>query len=293
MKNTGSILLLMWGFLIGLLLPVGAQNNPYKIDDSLYSIYQRATKFRVYPKGMLIADTLYAEALEKEDKKAECLALTIPVIYYFNQADEENLEKAAEKLKEVSRQNNYLQYYYFACIYKINNLLNIGKSLRALQEAEITKDQAFKDNHAYGIVTCMKMLGNIYYNRKHKEEALKHYQNALEYTRYNLKDQDMASLYWHISICYRDMEQYQKAYENAEKGVKCAKTETNRLSCLLEKCLVLYDVNRFEEFEDCYKECIRMMERHGEVKRGSFLRVRIYYSLLKKTMRRPMDCAIL
>lgn len=280
MKGIRYIVLLIVFFFTGLLLPAGAQNNPYKIDDSLYPLYQRATKYRTYPQGLLIADTLYTEALKKGDKKAECLAFTIPVVFYFNRNDEENLEKAVEDLKVVSRENNFLQYYYFACIYKINNLLNTGKTLRALQEAEMTKEQAFKDNHAYGIVTCMKMTGNIYYIRMDKEEALKYYQNALKYTQENLKDQDEASLYWNISLCYRGMKQYRKAYENAEKGIKCAKTEINRLACLLEKCQVLYGEKRNAEFETCYEECIRMADRYGEAKREAFTKIRIYHNIL-------------
>lgn len=66
--------------LAGFSLPARAQNNPYKIDDSLYIIYQRATRWNTLPQGLLIADTLYAEATKKKDKKAQCLALTIPYI---------------------------------------------------------------------------------------------------------------------------------------------------------------------------------------------------------------------
>ena len=70
--------------LLGHFVPAEAQNNPYKIDDSLFPIYQRATKFRTRPEGVLMADTLYEKAVKLNDKKAQCLALTIPVIYSLN-----------------------------------------------------------------------------------------------------------------------------------------------------------------------------------------------------------------
>lgn len=128
---------------IGSLLPTKAQDNPYKIDHSLYLLYEEATKHRNNATGLEIADTIYTKAIRINDKKAQCLALTIPVIYYFNNGKTELLEKAISRLQEISRKNNYLQYYYFGSIYKVNYLMNTGNTLRALQEAELTKEQAF------------------------------------------------------------------------------------------------------------------------------------------------------
>lgn len=141
--------------LAGFHLPVKAQDNPYKIDNSLYQLYEKATKNRSNPAGLEIADTLYARAVRMNDKKAQCLALTIPVNYYFSLKQTEPLEKSIIRLQEVSRKNNYLQYYYFGSIYKVNNLMNTGNTLRALQEAELIKEEAFTDNYPYGIATCM------------------------------------------------------------------------------------------------------------------------------------------
>ena len=139
-RHTNILILLL---LTGLCISAGAQNNPYKIDDSLYPIFQRAIKWRTQPQGLLIADTLYAEATQKKDKKAQCLALTIPVSFYLSTNNYEKLEQAATRAKEEARKNNYLQYYYSACTNEINCLLNNGHSLRALQKAEEMKIQAF------------------------------------------------------------------------------------------------------------------------------------------------------
>ncbi|CAK7014107.1 MAG: hypothetical protein BACD_01105 [Bacteroides rodentium] len=51
-------------------LPSAAQDNPYKIDDALYPIYQRASKQARQQEGLLVADTLYQQALKLGDKKA-------------------------------------------------------------------------------------------------------------------------------------------------------------------------------------------------------------------------------
>ena len=46
-----------------------AQNNPYKINDALYPIYQRAAKQARQQEGLLVADTLYQQALKLGDQK--------------------------------------------------------------------------------------------------------------------------------------------------------------------------------------------------------------------------------
>ena len=119
-----------------------------------------------------VSEWYLAEAIRINDKKAQCLALTIPVIYYFNNGKTELLEKAISRLQEISRKNNYLQYYYFGSIYKVNYLMNTGNTLRALQEAELTKEQAFADDYPYGISTCLRMMGNIYFARRENRTAL-------------------------------------------------------------------------------------------------------------------------
>ena len=103
------LVLSVWVF-----LPSAAQNNPYKIDDALYPIYQRASKQARQQEGLLVADTLYQQALKLGDKKAQCLAYIIPLQFYISQKDDSKIEKASTDLKEISRANNYLQYYYHA-----------------------------------------------------------------------------------------------------------------------------------------------------------------------------------
>lgn len=181
---TGGRCIIIVGLLVALLgfsFPVKAQDNPYKIDNALYPLYERATKYRQDTLGLQIADTLYREAIRIDDKKAQCLALTIPVVHHYNHHNMEEFEKAVDRVQKVSRKNDYLQYYYFGCVYKVNFLMNQGKTLRALQEAEQVKQQAFTDNYPYGIASCLRMMGNIYLARRELWQALSYFQQAAEY----------------------------------------------------------------------------------------------------------------
>ena len=133
-------------------LPSAAQNNPYKIDDALYPIYQRASKQARQQEGLL-ADTLYQQALKLGDKKAQCLAYIIPLQFYISQKDDSKIEKASTDLKEISRANNYLQYYYHAWSSEIIYFLNQQRSLLALQKAEKRYLQLYPNHGPYLQIT--------------------------------------------------------------------------------------------------------------------------------------------
>ena len=124
-------------------LPSAAQNNPYKIDDALYPIYQRASRQARQQEGLLVADTLYQQALKLGDKKAQCLAYIIPLQFYMSQKDDSKIEKASTDLKEISRANNYLQYYYYAWSSEIIYFLNQQRSLLALQKSGKNEKASF------------------------------------------------------------------------------------------------------------------------------------------------------
>ena len=280
MKRYTNILILL--LLTGLFIPAGAQNNPYKIDDSLYPFFQRATKSRTYPQGLLIADTLYAEATKKKDKKAQCLALTIPVSFYYSSGNYEKLEQAATRLKEEARKNNYLQYYYSAYTSEINWLLNNGHSLRALHKAEEMKEQAFKDQHNYGIFSCIRTLGHIYYMRQNSEVAVEYYKNALEYMLKHLPEQDPSYLYMNLAEYYRKKDEGEIALEYNEKAVKTSKTNESRVAALMDKCQTLYSMDRIDDFNTCYEECLQLVEQYGVIRKSALLRLRISKLVLDK-----------
>lgn len=281
-----KIVRLIWLFLLPAFLgfshPAKAQDNPYKINNSLYPYFERATKHRTAPLGLQIADTLYVKAIQENDKKAQCLALTIPVIYYFNKRDTDKLEETIVRLQEVSRKNNFLQYYYFGSIYRVNNLMNVGKSLRALQEAEATKEQAFADNYPYGISTCLRMMGNIYSVRRETRTALNYYMQALKHAQENMPDQDLAHIYLNISMLQHRLKQYDAAFENAENGIKCAKTDMNKFACMLRKCILLYSLDRKEEFKSYYKECSEMIKIYGKTRTNELNQLAIYNYVLNQ-----------
>lgn len=249
--------------LAGIILPCTAQNNPYKIHDALYSIYLRADRLSNTSEGLSVADSLRLEALRIGDKKAECLAYTIPLKYYAKQSDCTKLEMAVEELKKVSRANDYLQYYYYAYNQLITYYLNYKRSLRALQTAEEMKLEAVKDQHPYGIYTCIRTMSRIYYSREQFQLANEYNMQALDYMLKELPDQDPTQLYVNVAQYYtRQEDKYELALEYIKKAEKSAVTERGVILALIQKCIILYKMKRYDEFSQLYGQLMKSVELH-------------------------------
>lgn len=247
--------------LASIVLPASAQNNPFKITDSLYTIYQRASRLKGDSACLAVADTLYREAVRLNDKKAQCIALTIPPQHYSLTRDEAGMAVAVERLKEVSRANDYLQYYYFACSQKIIQQLNLRHQMKALEETEQMKKQAFEDNHPYGIYTCIRHLAHIQKSLGNPRLSNQYTLEALDYMLKELPEQDPSALYQDAAEYQKNANNYPAAMEYIEKGIKSAKTERALCECLLTKCKILYNMQRSDEFNACYREAMQLVEK--------------------------------
>ncbi|ADV42617.1 sensor histidine kinase [Bacteroides helcogenes] len=278
--------LIFFLLLAGHTISLSGQNNPYKISDSLYTLYHRLFLLRTDARCIALTDTLFREAGKQGDKKAQCLALTVPVQYYASLRDYAHKREAIERLKDVSRANGYLQYYYYAWNEKVVDLLNAGNSLRALQEAELMKKQAFTDNHPYGIFICLRQMGHIQIARHNFAKGKEYYKEALDYMLKNLPDQDPSRLYNDVAACDLDVDP-RNALEYAGKAVECARTDAARVTALITKCRALSWLNRPEDFNACYEEVLKLARKiHYPDSSPGILALNIYKAMYDKDFAR-------
>ena len=265
------------------LVSAEAQTNPYKINDELYVLYQEAFKHRTSSACLPLAETLYRESVRKNDKKAQCIALGVPVIYYMSLIDSVLIRKAVERQQKVSRENGYLQYYYFAGSNYIIWLLNNGYSLRALHYAQHLQNQAIADNHHYGFFTCLRAQGHIYNRRGDKENGGEYYKKALEYMLDYLPEQDPASICRNIIDYYVSFgsDSLTQAMQYAEKALAYGKTYESKMRISLQVCEILFKMKRYEDFIQLYDSCQTVMAEKGVVVRQQPIVLNTYKAILQ------------
>lgn len=284
---------LIYSILMGLLLCPGApfhlhtQNNPFKIHDSIYIEYKELRKQVTSPEIVEKANALSAKARMLGDKKGECVALTITVINAFYGSDSLQLVKAVQHLQQVSRANGYLQYYYYAYNDYVYWLLNHNHTLKALQAAEQMQRQADKDKNDYGIYSCLKAQGYIYYTRRDLPNAIRYHKEALQYQLAYMPEQDASLNYGRLADLHRQAKQLDKAMQYAEKGIKVAKTATNRKRVMLEKCKLLFEMGREDEFMQYYAQCQEEMARSGKASNNTLKILDCLCTSSKEIMKPP------
>ena len=249
---------------IGLPTICRAQNNPYKIKDELYAIYREGEKNRLHPHLFALVDSLYREAVRLDDKKAQCLAYTLPIKHYFSKNDPVHLAEAKEKLKEIARKNGYLQYYYYGWNQYIILLQNRGMHITALDECAKMHEQALADNHPFGIFSCLRNMGHLQASRSNSSQAYNYYKQALDYLLKHMPEQDPAQLYSVLSEHHRTKTlQFDSAMYYCELGIRSARTEQPKAICKIQKALNLHSAERYEEFNAYVPEALEAARKAG------------------------------
>ena len=265
-----------------------AQNNPYKIRDDLYRIYTKAYETRRTAKGLQLADSLYHQAQVAKDKKAQCLALTIPFLYHFFRSDRAALEKAGKVLEDKALQTGYIQYYYFVMSNKVTWLLNNDHMSEALDYIKNKQKFAEAHHHDYGIYTGYRSLGYTQYARGDYAQAVESFKKALDFGTTYLPDQDMAQNYRGMSDCYRMLEEYELALNCVEKGLAISKSQQSRAFLQQNKCYALFMLGRDKEFLENYT----LAEKWNGLPGGTNLNVIQELRIFKKLAEKNFDSAL-
>ncbi len=235
-------------------LCASGQNNPYKINDSLYPIYAEAFRSRMSSKGNALADKLYAEAERLGDKKAVCLALTVKLQYlYWNDKEGAQFEKAVKTLIDMALKTGYKQYYYFCFGTKVAFLLNQGNSFKAYACARGFFDAMQKKHDSYGLFYALDCLGTIHVARKEITLGIKSYNEALEIGRKYVKDQDLGTVYRKLAECYGQRFDYQRMYDVARTGYSVARTNNMRMRLLRHMTFAQFKMQNYDKVEECYR----------------------------------------
>ncbi len=229
-----------------------AQNNPYKINDQLYKMYSDAYLKRTSKECIGMSQKMYKRAVEMNDRKAQCLALTIPVIHYSLHVDEQNFEPALKALQDKSLATGYEQYYYYGVTNKMNMLINLHRTTDAFEYVSKIDDEVRRRKSVYGTYTTLSCLGQLHYICDELQLAIDCYKRALQLGTDYLKDQDMAPQYRKISECYEMLGEYHNMLEYAEKGFHESRTMAAKLRVARSVCYAAFMLGRYDTFLKYY-----------------------------------------
>ena len=262
MKRSVGFFGLLFFMLVAGPMP-GRADNPYKIDDGLYAMYARAEHERSNEQCVAIADSMLTAALRIGDKKAECLALTIPMRYYRRKGTPEQFREWSDRVRETSVRNGYKQYYYYA--YQLETSYLIEHDLLRDAEELLSKmrEETEADHDYYGLANCYASWGNLYYTRRSFLYALEYYDRAID-IYVNQAHQPASSVYAMAGMSSIKALQYERALDYVEKGLASDTLYPSTAISLLEKkAIAQFFLDRKTEFYGTYKARREYIEKAG------------------------------
>lgn len=243
-------------------LPVRAENK-FNIDDGLYAMYERAHRLRASEACLAIGDSMLAEARRIGDKKAECVALTIPLRYYYHQGPPEAFAESCDKLRETAKETGYMQYYHYAYEMQTTDFINKNKIREAEELLGVMRDEVIAAQDYYGLALCYTAMGNLYYQRRGFRVALKYYDQALELYEAQT-EQRPSGVFSQAALASIKDRDYKRALSYAEKGLDITPTDPSvRLSLLERKGMALFFLERNAEFKKNLSEYYALREKEG------------------------------
>ena len=216
-KGRGVVLrtlVLMSCILLGSLLH--AQNNPYGIKDQLYPLYNNAYNKRTTDEGLVLAKQLYDDAVRLNDGKAQCLALSIPMLYYFYEDDKEGeFLKAVKSMQDKALATGYRQYYYFGITNTVTYFLSKNRHFEVYKYVLELEAEARSKNDMLGLFYGLTCLSQVYTAFLEFGSSNKMLEEALNVGNTYLQNQDMATVYRKMCDNYNFMFDYKRMEETA------------------------------------------------------------------------------
>ena len=246
-----------------------AQNNPYKINDQLYRMYLDAYSYRTKPEGIAKSRAVYDRAVQMGDRKAQCIALTIPVIYYTMTVDMPKFEQAVKELQDKALATGYEQYYYYGVTNRVNMLINQHRVPDAFEYISRIEAEADKHGSMYGRYTVLNSLGQLHLLNSNQSLAVRCYERALKVGEEYLRGQDMAPQYRKIAECYESLYDYERMLLFGEKGFAIAKTFISKLRAVRGVCYAAFMLRRYDTFLKYYNSYSQLAGHSADPKSPS------------------------
>lgn len=236
-----------------------AQDNPFKISNSLYSLYQKAYNKRNLAEGLQLADEMAKLAQETGDKKAECMAISIKMTHYSHKDNDEKYDETVETLKKKAKEYKLYTYYYFATSSQASRCLNKKQNQRALRIIKQIGEEAHKTNNHYGQHIFLTAMGNLYFMQGDYAKARNFYKEDIDFAEKNVKDQDISPSYLSLARCMDKLGDRGEAIRLVKTGITKVKNPNNIRSLYYQLCLMQFWMGQYDEYKQTYQTASQLL----------------------------------
>jgi len=256
------------------------KDNIMSIDDRIFPVYQNGVKHITDSTVFVYKDSIIMLAKRYHDLKAEALAYTLPLRYYFRLRDEDGMTKAVEECKRVARQNNYLQYFYYAYVEQCTMLVNKKEYAKLKNLLNDMQEWAHKDNNDYGFAQCYTQLGHLARHTYNYNLAIDYYIRAIDYCE--RAEQPLSYIYQNIASCYGYLHEHDKAEMYFEKSYDASVDDHSRMGALIQEASYANIHRQFDKMENLYNRIEQLKSTCGTPTSSNYIYLKLNHYLLNK-----------
>lgn len=239
-------------------------HNRFHIDDRVYAYFEKAEKTRNSEECLAYADTMLSLAVELGDKKGECIAYTMPISYYLRKRDVDKVVELAAMLRDVSRRNGYLQYYFHAYSQERVVYINDNRQLEALDVLTKIYNDAIELNYPFGVYEYYLGMAGFYDIRRSYKKSFEYYQKGAEYVLDSVPNQTPVTCYNQGSMLLVKDEQFEKAIEYADLGLAISTADMqSRVIFHDVKAMAYFCLDKNNEFVNECREIQAIQKEYG------------------------------
>lgn len=257
------MLTIMTAIILGA-ISLGAQNNPYDIDNDCYALLREAERAEGRVGFEEANAALLSKALEKGDTKAqvlyyvEILKNTTAVLQdrkSTSQKDDERVMRQMEDLKRIALALDQPKFFYYAYELGQNYFYSHGKLVQTMELVQDMREQALARKEPYGVWMGNRYIISMYISqndfisaKRYIKEAIRVYETTKDPA---IKGESASRLYCDMSDTYpigNDSVPYFLAKADAAR-----KQQMDTLRCEYHHAKLSayqHDVKRYEKARD-------------------------------------------
>ncbi len=203
-----------------------AQNNPYKIQDNLYEIWDKSLTVQDEHQRLAMVQEMYDLGMKQKDYKAVVMSGVSATTYYARQYNQQKLDEWVEKVQQLAMKYDYMQYYFHVYSQQANMLMNSGSLERAIKVINQMTDDALKYNSDYGLGIAYGSTAGLYFKHMMFDEAFVYYKKSIPYLQKS--NQQISTALVNMAICYSNAKDWENAGACVLQAINEAKVERNK-----------------------------------------------------------------
>lgn len=237
--------------------------NYYGISNELFEIWLKADSNYSKPIALQLADSMYRLAVQQDDKRAQCLALAIPIDYY-NSQPKVNL---MEMKKAVDRQRDFAlstkdcaNFAFFPWAKLIQRFINNYDYSAALYELDAYRKAAESNQNSYGLFSSSILYSQIYTAIGQDSIALKYAYEGIDFIRKYGHNPQSYKVYNSIAATFIERNQPDSAlfYLDIIESDASIPTDGILMALYLKSKAMLkkHELNGYDEIVSQYKDLL-------------------------------------